>query len=207
MRSDLPWPLPRGGALPGVDPVEDLSLHILDVVENSIEAGADTVDILLEEDTAGDRLLLIIRDNGKGMDERTMKMVTDPFFTTKTVRRVGLGIPFLRQASQECDGDFSIHSAEGKGTTVSASFRHSHIDRKPLGDIGATIIVLIAGNPNIDFTFRYKKDGHSYELDTKEIREQLDDVPINSPEVLKLLKKDVERGLAAGADELEETYE
>ncbi len=185
--------------------MEDLSLHILDIVENSIEAGADTVGILLEEDTTKDKLLLEIKDNGKGMDEKTLRMVTDPFFTTKTVRRIGLGLPFLKQAAEECEGEFSISSEKGKGTTISAGFRRSHIDRKPLGDIAATIMVLIAGNPAVDFVFNYKKDDYAYELDTKEIRSELDGVPINSPEVLKALRKDIEKGLGAREDEMEET--
>ncbi len=187
--------------------MEDLSLHILDIVENSIEAGADTVDILLEEDTIGDRLLLRIKDNGRGMDEQTVKRVTDPFFTTKTVRRIGLGLPFLRQAAHECEGSFSVSSERGKGTAISADFRRSHIDRKPLGDIGSTMMVLIAGNPGIDFVFRYKRDNYAYELDTREIRSELDGIPINSPQVLNVLRKDIEKGLRTSDDEMEETYE
>ncbi len=177
--------------------MEDLSLHILDIVENSIDAGADRVEILLEEDTAEDRLLLEIKDNGKGMDRVTAKKVTDPFFTTKTVRRIGLGLPFLKQAAHECEGTLTVTSEKGKGTTISAYFRRSHIDRKPLGDIGATIMVLIAGNPDIDFVISYRMDDYTYGLDTREIREELDGVPINSPEVLNVLRKDIEKGLRA----------
>lgn len=186
--------------------MEDMSLHILDVVENSIDAGATKVEILLSEDTINDLLSLEIKDNGKGMDEKTMTMVTDPFFTTKTVRRIGLGLPFLKQAAEECNGSFSVSSERGKGTTVSASFRRSHIDRKPLGDIGATMMVLIAGNPSIDFIFHYKRDSYDYTLNTEEIRDELDDVPINSPEVLKALRKDIDRGLGAREDQMEETH-
>lgn len=175
--------------------MEDLSLHILDIVENSIEAGADTVEIRLAEDTVKDLLSIEIKDNGRGMDEETAKMVTDPFYTTKTVRRIGLGLPFLKQAAHECEGEFTISSEKGRGTTISACFRRSHIDRKPLGDMGATIMVLIAGNPDINFVFRYKRDDYDYVLDTKEIRDELDGIPINSPEVLAIIRKDIDNGL------------
>ena len=179
--------------------MEDLSLHILDIAENSIDAGATRVEIILEEDTEKDILSMEVRDNGRGMDENTLAMVADPFFTTKTVRRVGLGLPFLKQASEECEGHFSIVSEKGKGTTISVSFRRSHVDRKPLGDMGATIMVLIAGNPSIDFAFHYRKDAYHYRLETKPLKEELSDVPINSPEVLRIIKEDINKGLTADA--------
>lgn len=175
--------------------MEDLSLHILDVAENSIDAGATRVEITVEEDTENDLLSMEIKDNGRGMDEEVMKTATDPFFTTKTVRKVGLGLPFLKQAAEECEGRFSLTSEKGKGTTVSVSFKRSHIDRKPLGDMAATIMVLIAGNPGIDILFTYKKDVYMYRLDTREIRRELAEIPINSPEVLKLLRDDIDEGL------------
>ncbi len=175
--------------------VEDLSLHILDVAENSVDAGATEVEITVAEDTVKDLLYLEIKDNGRGMDEETMKTATDPFFTTKTVRRVGLGLPFLKQAAEECEGSFSLASRKGKGTAVSASFRRSHIDRKPLGNLGATIMVLIAGRPGIDILFTYRKDDYAYHLDTREIREDLAGIPINSPEVLKLIKDNIDKGI------------
>lgn len=175
--------------------MEDLSLHILDIAENSIEAGATRVDIAVEQDTGNDLLTLEIRDNGKGMDEETMKNVTDPFFTTKSVRKVGLGLPFLKQAAEECEGGFSITSAKGRGTTVSVRFRLSHIDRKPLGDMAATMMVLIAGNPDLDFTFTYREDDYAYSFDTGDIRAELGGVPLNSPDVLKVIREDIDRGL------------
>jgi anti-sigma regulatory factor (Ser/Thr protein kinase) len=175
--------------------VEDLSLHILDVAENSVDAGATLVEITVREDTLNDLLGMEIKDNGRGMGEELIRTAADPFFTTKTVRKVGLGLPFLKQAAEECEGSFSIASEKNRGTTVSASFRRSHIDRKPLGDIGATIMVLIAGNPGIDFLFTYDKDGNIYRLDTREIKGELEEIPINSPEVLKLIRDDIDKGL------------
>jgi anti-sigma regulatory factor (Ser/Thr protein kinase) len=176
--------------------MEDLSLHILDIAENSIDAGATRVEIMLEEDTVKDVLSMEVRDNGRGMDEKMLAMVTDPFFTTKTVRSVGLGLPFLKQASEECEGHFSIASEKGKGTTISVSFRRSHIDRKPLGDMGATLMVLIAGNPSIDFVFHYRKDAYHYRLETERLKEELSDVPINAPEILGIIKEDINKGLS-----------
>jgi len=175
--------------------MEDLSLHILDIAENSIDAGAKSVEIMVDEDTNNDLLTLEIRDNGKGMDEDMINMVTDPFFTTKRVRKVGLGLPFLKQAASECNGQFSITSEKGKGTTISVSFRRSHIDIKPLGDVGATMMVLIAGNPHADFVFQYKKNDSHYILDTKEIKEDLAGIPINSPGVLKMIRENIDKGV------------
>jgi len=181
--------------------MEDLSLHILDIAENSVAAGARRVTVSIEEDKENDRLTLEIGDDGRGMDEETLKMVTDPFFTTKTVRRIGLGLPLLKQSAEECEGSFSLTSEKGKGTTITAVFRLSHIDRKPLGDIGATLVVLIAGNPSIEFSLAYRKDGYAYRFDTAEIRQDLGEVPIHDPAVLNLIRKDVDDGVRKSAEQ------
>ncbi len=178
--------------------MEDLSLHLLDIAENSIDAGADRIEMRIEEDSVKDLLLLEVRDNGRGMDEETMAKVTDPFFTTKTVRRVGLGLPFLSQAAEECGGKFSITSERGRGTTISASFTRSHIDRKPLGDIAATVVVLVTGHPKIDFLLEYKRDGLCYRFDTAELRHELGEIPMSTPAVLEIIKKDINRGVSRG---------
>jgi signal transduction histidine kinase len=124
--------------------MEDLSLHILDIVENSVTAGATEIKILVVEDTVMDRLSLEITDNGDGMDEVTCQKVLDPFFTTRTTRRVGLGLPLLVEAAQESGGSLELDSAPGQGTTVRAVFQLSHPDRKPLGDIAATLGTILA---------------------------------------------------------------
>jgi anti-sigma regulatory factor (Ser/Thr protein kinase) len=179
--------------------MEDLSLHILDIAENSIAAGAERIEIKIIISLAPDRLTLEIKDNGKGMDEETMKMVKDPFFTTKSVSRrkkkFGLGIPLLAQTAEECGGRFFIESVRGKGTTVIAEFQKSHIDMKPLGDMGATMMTLIGGHPEIDFVFSYEKNGYSYWLDTTEIKKELDEVLLRTPHVLKLIKDAVNEAL------------
>ncbi len=179
--------------------MEDFSLHILDIAENSIDAGASNIQIKILVIEPDDRLVLRIEDDGKGMDEETVKRVRDPFFTTKTDircgRKFGFGIPFLAQAAQECDGSLAIVSDPGKGTVINAEFSLSHIDIKPLGDIGATMAVLISGHPEIDFYLIYEKNGFSYKLDTRELKAELNDVPINLPDVLKLIKEDVNEAL------------
>ena len=171
--------------------MEDLSLHILDIVENSITAGATNIRIKIKEDTKENLLLIEISDNGKGMNEEMLKNALDPFHTTRTTRNVGLGIPFLADAAREADGDISIKSVKGEGTTITATFRRDNIDRKPLGDIGKTLIVIIASNPGIDIVFEHKKNTSEYLLDTAEIKKDLDGVPINTPGVIKIIENDL----------------
>lgn len=177
--------------------MQDLSLHILDIAENSVAARATRVEISIKEDSAADLLSLCIRDDGGGMDEEILKTVDDPFYTTKTVRKVGLGIPLLKQSAQECGGEFSIRSEKGSGTELCASFSLGHIDRKPMGDLAATLVVLIAGSPQIDFVLEYSKDGEYYRFDTSELRETLQEVPLNTPAVLSAIKDELEESLEA----------
>ncbi len=148
--------------------MEDLSLHILDIAENSIAAEAKRIEIRIEEDQAKDLLTVEIKDDGKGMDEQTLTRALDPFFTTRTTRRVGLGLPLLAQAARESDGAIEIDSKPHGGTTVKAAFRYRHLDRKPLGDIHETFQTLVAGHPEIDFLFEHIKDGLTYCFDTRE---------------------------------------
>jgi hypothetical protein len=176
--------------------MEDLSLHILDIVENSVAAQASKIEIRLAEDKKNDLLSIEVIDNGTGMDEETQKKASDPFFTSKKVRRFGLGLSLLSESAKAANGHLSIKSEKGKGTAIRADFQYSHIDRKPLGDIGQTIITLIIGNPDIDIIYVHKKDGHKYSLDTRKIRAQLKDIPINSLDGIRMikehLKKDIE---------------
>ncbi len=150
--------------------MEDLSLHILDIVENSIRAKASRIEIKVVEDIRKDLLTIEINDNGQGIDEETVKKVLDPFFTTRVTRKVGLGLPLLSQAARESGGDVEIESKVGRGTRIKATFGYSHIDRKPLGNMETTLTTLIAGNPEVDFIYEHKNDELEYRLDTKEIR-------------------------------------
>ncbi|MFB0516656.1 MAG: ATP-binding protein [Candidatus Neomarinimicrobiota bacterium] len=149
--------------------MEDLSLHILDIVENSIRAGAREVEIRVEENMAEDRLEIEIRDDGAGMDQATIKQALDPFFTTQSVRKVGLGLSLFREAARAAGGDLALQSEPGKGTRVKATFQHSHIDRQPLGDIAKSLIILIVANPEIRFQYRHQKDGREYQVDSEEL--------------------------------------
>jgi hypothetical protein len=173
----------------------ELSLHILDVVENSTRAGANNVDITLIENTYNDTLFLEIKDNGSGMSEDVLKKAMDPFFTTKTVRDVGLGLPMLAQAAERTDGKFIIESKGGEGTRVAVEFKLSHIDRQPLGDIASTLVTLIAGNTDVDFIYRHKHNDREYILDTRDVKREIDDVPINHVEVLHFIREHVQEGL------------
>lgn len=161
----------------------EISLNVLDVSENSTRAGATLVAITIEAQTAADTLTITIEDNGCGMSSEQTANVTDPFFTTRTTRKVGLGIPFFKYAAESTGGSFSIQSALGKGTTVTAVFGLSHIDRMPLGDISGTIHTLIVYHLDTDFVYTYQYDAESFTLDTRQLREILGDVPFDTPEV------------------------
>jgi len=149
--------------------MEDLSLHILDIVENSIMASAGRIEIGIEEDNAKDLLTLEISDDGRGMDEQTLKKALDPFFTTRTTRRVGLGLALLAQAARESGGEMSVSSRSNEGTRVRATFRLSHPDCKPMGDIAETIQTLVLSHPEINFVFEHKTDGSIHRFDSREI--------------------------------------
>lgn len=146
----------RGRGTNGEDlAMEDLSLHILDIVENALRAGANNVIIRLVQNKREDWLILEVADDGEGMDEETLRRALDPFFTTKAGKRIGLGLPFLAQAAEEAGGKLHIESAPGKGTKVTATFRLSHIDRKPLGNLEETVRCLKATHPEVGFRFEH----------------------------------------------------
>ncbi|UCF87677.1 MAG: sensor histidine kinase, partial [Nitrospiraceae bacterium] len=157
--------------------------------------GATEIGIEIVENVKENILLIEIHDNGKGMSEKMVQQVSDPFFTTKTTRRIGLGIPFLIQAARETMGDVDIKTGKGKGTTITARFQYNHIDRKPLGDMEKTMSVLIASNPDIDFSFHHIRNNRSFTLKTAEIRKKLEGIPINAPQVIKYIKDDIREWL------------
>lgn len=142
--------------------MEDLSLHILDVVENSIEANAQRVAIRIEESLSRDRLILEIVDDGRGMSPGKLARAVDPFFTTKKAKRIGLGLPLLAQAARAAGGKATLRSQPGRGTRVRATFRLSHIDLQPLGDIAETLTVLMVVHPDVHFRYTHKTDAGSY---------------------------------------------
>jgi len=148
--------------------MEDLSLHILDIAENSISASAKRIEIRIDEDQAKDLLTIEIKDDGKGMNEHALQKALDPFFTTRKTRKVGLGLSFLAQAAKESGGKIKLNSKPHEGTTVKATFRLSHPDCKPMGDINETIRTLVVAHPEIDFIYEHQKDNSIYRFDTRE---------------------------------------
>ncbi len=173
----------------------ELAMHILDIAENSVRAGATTVIVNVMENEETDSLIIEITDNGKGMDQDEITKALDPFYTTKKVRRIGLGLPLLREACRRCDGMFTIESEKDKGTHIVARFKHSHIDRQPLGDMASTLLMLITGNPDMDFIYTHTKNDVTFTLNTGTIKEAIEDVPINNPEILRFIKTMINEGL------------
>ncbi len=168
--------------------MEDISLHILDIAENSVSAGATLIKITISEETPKDLLTVEIEDNGKGIPEDIRLKVLDPFVTTRTTRKVGLGLPLLAQAARDTGGDITVKAADTSGTIVTAAFKPGHIDMKPLGNISETLVVLIAGSPQVDFLFTYHKNSNAFSLDTRKIKKELEGLPITSPPVLSFLR-------------------
>ena len=175
--------------------MRELSLHIMDIVENGVAAGAKEVHISVVEDTNRNLLRISIKDNGRGIPEHRLDQVLDPFYTTRTTRRVGFGLSLFREASRRCDGEFTLHSKEGEGTEVSASFRLDHIDLAPLGDMASSMTSLIMGNPDVDFTYSHERAGRAFQVDTREIKGGLEDVPITHPEVMKYIGDSIRESL------------
>ena len=170
--------------------MKDLSLHILDISENSSRAGASIVEVLLKRSVSADILTLRISDNGKGF-ESPKKKSDDPYFTNKAGKRFGLGLPLLEQAATECEGTFSISRGQLGGAQIEATFKLSHIDLKPLGDIGATVAVFVGANAGMDLIYRYQSDSAEFVFDTRDLRKELDGLPLDVPQVVEYIKQEI----------------
>ncbi len=166
----------------------EISLNVLDITENSVKAGASLIKITAEANTSEDRLTITIDDNGCGMTPEQLARVTDPFFTTRTTRKVGLGVPFFKQSAEMTGGSFEISSEKNVGTRISATYVLSSIDRMPLGDMVSTMHQLIVMHQQCDFLYTYSYNDRSFTLDTREFRETLGDVPFDVPEVSLFIK-------------------
>ena len=164
--------------------MKDLSLYVLDLVQNSLRAEAKQISISIKDSESEDLLEIVIEDNGHGMDSEFLAKVANPFVSTRTTREIGLGIPFFQMAAQATGGTLEIDSTLGQGTTLRGIFVRSHIDTPPLGDMVETIITLVQGAPDVDFIYNYMVDSQTLTFDTREIKEILEDVPLNEPEVL-----------------------
>jgi hypothetical protein len=175
--------------------MNDLALHILDIVQNSISAGAALIRIIVSENLIDDLLAIIIEDNGKGMTSEQVSKLADPFFTSRTTRKVGMGIPLFKQSAEQSGGKLNIKSEVGIGTTITATFIYSNIDRPPLGDVANAVIILVTSNPNIRFVFEYSFNHKKYIFDTKEVKEALEDLPINTPGIAKYLEEMVKENM------------
>jgi len=169
--------------------LRELSLHILDLAENGITAGADRITIRVDETFLGTHIKITVTDNGKGMDSAMVSAVSDPFVTTRTTRRVGMGIALFKAAAERCNGSFDIQSAPEKGTTVWATFEANHIDRAPVGNMGETITTLIAGFPDISIHYDHILYRDSFNLDTAELKQDLDGIELDNPHVLSRIKE------------------
>lgn len=169
--------------------MRELALHILDLVQNSLEAGASRVLLEIIEDSSADTLTIRVADNGRGMDAATKRRVLDPFVTTRKTRRVGLGLPLIDMSTKQCGGYLRINSAAGEGTVVEAAYRRSHLDRPPLGNLVETVKVLVIANPDTDFVYRHAVDGAAFELATSELTGILGDMPLTHPDVIGWLNE------------------
>ena len=173
--------------------MKELSLNILDISQNSITAGASLVEISLIEKEDG-WLTLAIVDNGCGMSEETLRTVMDPFYTTRTTRKVGMGIPLLKLAAEQTGGALKIESVSDKvsekhGTTITATFDTNHIDMTPLGDVIETVVTILQGHPEVDYLFIHKTPHVSVKMDTREMRAVLGDVSLAEPEILEWVRR------------------
>ncbi|RXQ97372.1 ATP-binding protein [Ancylomarina salipaludis] len=169
--------------------MRDLSEHIMDIIQNSVRANASFVELEIFEDVKKDIYKLIFIDNGCGMSPEVLANVCDPFYTSRTTRKVGLGISLLKQNAEQAGGGLDIWSEEGKGTRLEVNFSHSNIDRPVLGNIAETMMLLVGANPEMDFIYKHTTSEGEYVFDTREIKEVLEEVALNDPNILVYLKE------------------
>lgn len=175
--------------------MEELSLHILDVCQNSINAKASLIQILIIENTKKNCLSIEIIDDGHGMNEETLSQVSDPFYTTRTTRKVGLGISLFKMSAEATNGELTIESKEQIGTKIKATFELDHIDLAPLGDIEDTLVILALNEQNIDIYYKHQYNNHQFEFDTRKIREILEETPFTAHGVAQWMKEYIREGL------------
>jgi hypothetical protein len=182
--------------------MREIALHLLDIAENSVAADAKNITLTVCEDFQGDKLTASVIDDGKGMSADMVAKVTDPFTTSRTTRKVGLGIPLLKDAAESCNGHFAINSEIGKGTSLNVEFQYSHIDRMPLGDLSTTMLTLFVAYPKIHWLFDYEaipSNGMPEEkflFDTQPVMTDLGDMPLTEPAVLTFIREYIESGVA-----------
>lgn len=175
--------------------MKDLSMHIMDIIQNSVRAEATLVELEIKESKKDDLFSILIKDNGFGMTEEVLAKAIDPFFTTRTTRKVGLGLSLLKQNAEQTGGSMKIISKQGVGTELKAVFSHSHLDRPVLGDIAGTMVLLVGANPEMDFIYKHITDEGEYVFNTKEVKEVLDDIPVSDPNIMLYLKEMIKENL------------
>lgn len=177
--------------------MKDISLHILDIVHNATRAQATKITINLDEDTDENRYVLRIEDNGKGIDPKMLPEIFDPWTTSRKTRKVGMGLPLLKHNAMQAGGDLIVTSVPGTGTKIEAEFEHQHIDRPPAGDLAGIVIQLLSSFPDIHFTYIHKARGGMFKIDSEEIRETLDGVSLNEPEIRNYIREMISENLQA----------
>jgi anti-sigma regulatory factor (Ser/Thr protein kinase) len=175
--------------------MKNIALHILDLVQNSARAKAGKVVVSITEDPANELYTLTISDNGDGMAEEVAKKATDPFFTSRTTRKVGLGLPLIQQNAERTGGSFVINSIPGKGTRLTASFVFSHPDRLPMGEINDVLVLLAVGLPHLRLVYEHKTPSGSYSFDTEAVREIIGHIQDSNQEIRKFLKEMIAENL------------
>ncbi len=174
--------------------MKEISLHILDVAENGISAGADLIRIEVAEDLQSNILRIVIADNGGGIPPEQIDLAADPFYTSRSTRRVGLGLSLLDAAARQCGGGMSIESGQGSGTRVTAEFVHDHIDRAPIGDMAGTMAGLIMGNPDVEFDYLHRVDGREFRLSTQAVKQELGGRPVTDLKVFRRIMETLRSG-------------
>jgi len=177
--------------------LKEIALHLLDIAENSVAAGAKSVEVTIKEELHNDRLRLVIQDDGWGMDEQMAARVSDPFVTGRITRSVGLGIPLFKAAAEASNGSLSIRSIPGQGTRLEAEFQRSHIDRMPLGDLAGTMLTLTIGFPEIHWMFHYQADvdGAAFDFDDDLMKRELGNIPLTEPKILAVIREVLQDGV------------
>ncbi|MGL4606210.1 MAG: ATP-binding protein [Eubacteriaceae bacterium] len=175
--------------------MKELSLHILDITQNSIKAKATLVTLLIEESTIENSFKIVIEDNGTGIDPKMLVNITDPFVTSRTTRKVGLGLSLLKSAAEGCDGYLEIQSMLGEGTKVTVVFKRDHIDRAPLGNMADTIVTMVMSFGETDLVYEHKYNKEEFIFDTREIKETLGVDSLNEMDILNWIREFVQEGL------------
>jgi hypothetical protein len=176
--------------------LRELALHLLDIAENSVAARANNITITVFENMKTDLLSMEVTDDGCGMNAEMVAKVIDPFITSRTTRKVGLGIPLLKAAAEACNGSLKIESVPGQGTAVSVSFQRSHIDRMPLGDLSGTFFNLLVSVPNVHWIFKHQVNDEIFIFDDQPIKAELEGIPLTEPEVIAYLRAVLQEGIS-----------